>query len=791
MVRHHAHVRHADAEASAPVQAVAFALNAGSAIDAASLIHVDAAPHNGRRLLLCVEPLEPSERGLELAALALATIRDTFTAATNLPAAAALMKAFTAANAVLITENRPSAGCRWERRVYVGATGIVLSGRDMIIAQVPPTEAVIVQDGRLYAFPELASWRTDYLPPTDEPEPEPLGCREGTRPFLFRSEAASGDVITFCSSALARHLGRSDDERLAPLLTGEPETTLDYLGDLAVEHEMDDAHAAVIHIRRLANERGLPRFSLPGSKHGQATWPVVTPRVASAHRVGLHGAAEPSGLPAARPAFAVRTDWGAVGIPLDQPLPLAIASGESGPSLARRRGKRLALPRGIARPHLGGLIGRFRPQPAPSLPSGAYNFGPRGRFMTAPGVRSVRRYRDRSTFPAEWRANLPRGPELHVPSRFFTVGLILFLAFGGSGALLDRYRTQVAQADAALATVDGSLQAIIANPAEAGDSLAAAEAALRQARAAGADATTLHRQTIAVESARDQAWGNVRLQDLTLLGALPPAVSGSNARLERTGHDIWLINGALYGLDQANNRLVRVLEPGAAVQGGEINSLQAGVSDGEQLLLLDEAAVISRDSTGRWERHFLASASDEAAMLGAHPLATYQGSLYALAADGELLKFAANNLSDQPSVWVSAATYPELLTSSDLAIDGEIHVLLKDGRVLTFFRGNLRGTRHASLAVPWANPTRIVGGLDTNFLYVLDPAAVIGPTTGRIVRLDSTGSPVQILPPFGGTGAAANQSHVLSQARDFVVDEEAGLIYFITDTELWRAALPR
>jgi hypothetical protein len=378
-----------------------------------------------------------------------------------------------------------------------------------------------------------------------------------------------------------------------------------------------------------------------------------------------------------------------------------------------------------------------------------------------------------------------------VPSRFLTVGLILFLAFGGSGALLDRYRTQVAQADAALATVDGSLQAIITNPADAADSLAAAESALRQARAAGADATTLHRQTLAVEAARDQAWGNVRLEDMTLLGALPQSVSGSRARLERTGRDIWLVDGSLYGLDQVNHRLVQVLEPGAAVQGGEINSLRAGVSDGEQLMLLDEAAVITRDATGRWERHFLSSASDDTA-LGASPLAAYQRSLYALAPDGELLKFAANDLSAQPNVWVSAATYPELLASTDLAIDGEIHVLLNDGRVLTFLRGNLIGTRNPTLAVPWANPNRLVGGLDTNFLYVLDPSAEIGPTTGRIVRLDSAGTPIQILPPLSaGSGPAAAQSHILSQARDFVVDEEAGLIYFTTETELWRAALPR
>src|SRR5690606_39004887 len=113
--------------------------------------------------------------------------------------------------------------------------------------------------------------------------------------------------------------------------------------------------------------------------------PVVTPRIASSHRVGLHGATDPSGLPAARPAFAVRTDWGAVGIPLDQPLATAAPEDDPKTAARQRKGKRLALPRGISRPHLGGLIDRFRPRPAAPLASGVYTFGPRSGFLAAPG----------------------------------------------------------------------------------------------------------------------------------------------------------------------------------------------------------------------------------------------------------------------------------------------------------------------------------------------------------------------------------------------------------------------
>lgn len=786
MVRHHVTERHQGNDCSPPVEAIAFALSAGAAINAEALMYVDAGPDHGRRLLACVEPLEPSERGLELAALALATLRETFAASHSLPPAAALMKAFTAANAVLISENRPSAGCRWERRVYVGATGIVLAGREMIIAQVPPTVTMIVQDGHLYAFPELVSWRPDYLPATEESEPEPLGCREGTQPFLFRTTAATGDLITFCSTAIARHLGRGDAADLAPLLSGATEPTLDYLGDLVAAHELDDAHAAVIQVRRLAPERRLPRLSLRRGKHGQSGWPVIAPRVPSAQRLGYLTASDPAAVPRSRVAYAVRTDWGAVGIPLDRPLDFA-----SRPGAERIGGRwsRLLLTANRARDAVAGLLEHLPSRPERTPPAPPIGFGARRGYFAAPGVGSVRRYRDQPSLPAEWRSHLPRGPEVHLPSRVFTVGLVLFLAFGGSGALLDRYRTQIAQADAALATVDGSLQAITGDPAAASAALAAAEVALAQARDAGADASTMQRQTLAVEAARDLAWGNLRLQDLTLLGSLPPALSNSPVQLARTGHDIWLVSGGLYGLDQSQHRLVQVLGPGDAVPSGEVHGLAGAASDGGHLVLVDDTALYARDDTGRWQRHFISPAASEVA-LGTMPLATYQHSFYALGPTGDVLKFPADGLTDAPEVWVSAADYPELVSSTDLVIDGQIHVLLRDGRVATFLRGTLTSTQTPDVTPSLAQPRQLLGGPDTNFLYIHDPAAQIGPTTGRLVRLDSSGAAVQILPPLP-TGNAASGAHVLSTARDLVIDEAAGLVYLLTETEVWRAAIPR
>ena len=131
----------------ASVTVVGFALAGGSAADTAGVAYVAPVPDRfGRVLLACVEPVEFSPRGRELAAVALRAIRETFAATPGTPAEA-LVAAFAAANGAVMAENRPLATGRWERRICVGATAVVLAGREIIVAQAAPSQAILVQDG--------------------------------------------------------------------------------------------------------------------------------------------------------------------------------------------------------------------------------------------------------------------------------------------------------------------------------------------------------------------------------------------------------------------------------------------------------------------------------------------------------------------------------------------------------------------------------------------------------------------------------------------------------------------
>src|SRR5215213_10254345 len=243
----------------ASVTAVGFALAGGLAADTAHVVHVAPVPDRfGRVLLACVEPIEFSPRGMELAAVALRAIRETFAVAAG-TSTDALLAAFAAANAAVMAQNRPLATGRWERRICVGATAVALTGREIVVAQASPSQAILVQDSQVYAFPDIASWRGDYAPDTSVTESHPLGFSDEQTPRLYHSEAAPGDLVVLCATSLGRALAR--DERAivdlygGALLTGDLEGSVDRLERLLAEYDVAEAFAIVASVSRLPGRR--------------------------------------------------------------------------------------------------------------------------------------------------------------------------------------------------------------------------------------------------------------------------------------------------------------------------------------------------------------------------------------------------------------------------------------------------------------------------------------------------------------------------------------------------------
>src|SRR5947207_290269 len=170
--------------------------------------------------IIC-EPVEPTPRAAHIVVAMMAAIRDAYAESDRGDPIAAIAAAVEAANDVLYTKNRAGAP---NLRVFLGVTCLVIRDRDLAICQVPPTQAIVAQNGTPIALPELVSWRGDYQPRAGDPYlghegPHGLGMHAEALPLLFRASLEPGDLITLCSSNLAALLA---DEELAPLVGDDP-----------------------------------------------------------------------------------------------------------------------------------------------------------------------------------------------------------------------------------------------------------------------------------------------------------------------------------------------------------------------------------------------------------------------------------------------------------------------------------------------------------------------------------------------------------------------------------------
>jgi hypothetical protein len=739
----------------ANVAAAGFAVSDGAAADPGGLVHVAPGPDRfGRILLACVEPLDFTSRGMELASVALRAIRETF-AATPGPAAEALATAFAAANAAVIQENRSLANGRWERRLCIGATGVAIGGRDIVVAQASPTQAILVQDRQVYAFPDVASWRGDYVPGGVPADSLPLGFAEDESPRLYHSEAAPGDLIALCATGVGRALGRDENAVVelygGALLTDDLEGSVDRLERLLARHDVADGFAVVASVSRL------PRRTRLGAR---------TPR---AHHADLA---------AVRPERATSAS-------ANETAPASHLAATV-PAVADVRPAR--------EPKLEGLrdwlidlaelapVTRRRPAAASET---------RQRALSAPGAMSVRRYREPSGMPAEWRAILPRGPGVHVPARLLAVSLVLFLALGGTGIAVGRQRDRETRVETSLVAADVALRSALENPGSAMSLVAEAEAAVTSAREAGASGAPIAQREHELAAVRDRVWRVQRLTDVVRVGALPAELGDGPVRMAISGPTLYVAAGNLFELDSEGGRLIGLLAEGDAVESGVAGDLRHVSVDGGKLVASDGAATYTRDQQGRWQRQALAVANVGGLRSDA-PLLTWGDASYGLSWDGDIVRFenAANeSFSD---IWAAAVDNPDLEIARDIAIDGRIHVLLQDGRLVTFSRGALMGTMSPFVVPALDGSSFLAQAPFANAFYIVDPIGQVGPTTGRIVRVDATGEARQFLAPLAAPGdpAGAAVASSLTGVQDLAIDELTGTIYWIANNEIWQAHLP-
>jgi len=160
----------------------------------------------------------------------------------------------------------------------------------------------------------------------------------------------------------------------------------------------------------------------------------------------------------------------------------------------------------------------------------------------------------------------------------------------------------------------------------------------------------------------------------------------------------------------------------------------------------------------------------------------YSGNLYLLdPQQNRIIKYLPTvaGYTDPPLDYLVSATSVDLSGAVDMAIDGNIYVLLADGSILKFLSGIQQAFRIVDLDTPLKNPVAIaVSGEDDahGYIYVADAGLA------RVVQFTKHGE-------FIRQFKAAEGQTQLDQLRGLLVDEAGQRMYLTSGSRLYMAPL--
>ncbi|NJN67697.1 MAG: hypothetical protein HC884_13795 [Chloroflexaceae bacterium] len=253
--------------------------------------------------------------------------------------------------------------------------------------------------------------------------------------------------------------------------------------------------------------------------------------------------------------------------------------------------------------------------------------------------------------------------------------------------------------------------------------------------------------------------------------------------------------------DKTNARLYRVPREGGAPEtmlsshekttALSVGSLRAIAWRIDNIVVVDESEQTSDfgyyfRQKGTWEYTRLGG-SEVWTLRGRLDIETYEGNLYFWGAEAEeVIKYTSGHYGDIPVLWLETRDIDnvDLSTAIDMAIDGNIYLLLPDGRIQVFNAGQFERTISPEpIDPPLTSVTRffLTGPGEAGAIYLLDTLKE------RVIQLDKT------------SGKVVQQIRIrpdsplrLSQLTDLYVDDSRPrpVIYLINGGQIIRANVP-
>ncbi len=293
-----------------------------------------------------------------------------------------------------------------------------------------------------------------------------------------------------------------------------------------------------------------------------------------------------------------------------------------------------------------------------------------------------------------------------------------------------------------------------------------------------ADQAAVAGERAAIEGQLNRLSGIQKVGSVQTVGAVPAASDGTTSRLVVGGGRVYLLADGIYQVDVASRSLVLLLQPGDIVDNVPVEVLRAAAWRENRLMVIDaRRAYIFDPTTGGWAVERLGTFDTEG-FTDVAAGATFDFNLYLLArGSGQILKFQAGLYENNPEDWTGGVAREELMKAADMSVDGDVWVLLEDGKILHFFRSRLEATIVPEVVPPLDRVSAIFTTPESPYLYLLSAV------DGRILRLSREGELVQQL-------TTGNEDSPIAGADDFAIDETSGIVYVLANETLYTLRLP-
>jgi len=710
-------------------------------------------------LYIVAEPTVEGGRGYQAARQLSAEISQSYYSCASPSITTCLARAIRQANQLLFQHNMQVSG---HEKITVGITCAVVRGEELFIAQVLPGQAYIVHQGRLQPFPTSPSWDPEATTLPTGSRLFAVGWAEDVAIEFFHSPMQSGDTFCLCTSNIGRALGKEEAGQV--LLYQKPADTVEQLYRRVHQLGFAEAQALVIELQPAISRQAGSIFTAAGLRE--------------------------------RAKMAGET-LGAMGAFLGGEVRRLVQRPKQAGTHTRKPAK--PRPRPAPPPETPPLA---RPKPPEPFPKSVVS-AVRKLFQPKTVYPALERPRMRIRAPKERRKV---APYLLGFVALLVLGVLTYLVIRGTQQRQEALLTQLLAATTAKVTSAGGALDIV----EANRILDEAENDLVLALDPNRPQPRIELALRDLRAERDRINHVVRFQQLDLL--VDPRIFSETmstqgfggactncyfSDLAMLGESIYLLEGergAVYLYSPLTSEVSPVIWPGMQVEGRTVGSIKAitalerpaecipGEAVEAWLAVVDTDRWLYLYYQGQWEAYVLSSESSWADK--AISVAGYQGNVYVLKGEtDQVQKYYCNAYELRPEAWIKDPRQVRIADTMDMAIDGSIYLVLKDGTVQVLLKGALARTlSYQDYKARIYPPTVIAGAVFTDqespYLYLTDRYV------GRVIQIRKEGQAAFVRDLRGPDDSA------LQELQAVAVRERQGVVYLVAGASLYRGVLP-